>query len=288
MRLANVAGRLTLVVGGYGADVALLSDGRFGPDPQSVYDAWPAFRAWADGLGDVPRDACAALDLAPLLAPVPRPRQVFAIGLNYRAHAAETGAAVPDEPVVFTKFPSCITGPYDDVVVPAGTLDWEAELVVVIGRRAVDVPLDEAWSHVAGVTVGQDLSERIRQRSGPAPQWSLAKSLPGFGPTGPWLVTPDELADPDDLEIGCSVNGVVMQKSRTSDMVFSVPDLVSWLSRSVPLYPGDLVFTGTPSGVALGRPDTPWLKAGDELVTWVEGLGELRQRFVAGAVDQRT
>jgi 2,4-didehydro-3-deoxy-L-rhamnonate hydrolase len=153
--------------------------------------------------------------------------------------------------------------------------------VAVIGERTYRITKEQAWHHVAGVTVGQDLSERITQSSGPSPQFSLGKSLPGFGPTGPWLVTPDELEDRDDLELGCSVNGEQMQKGRTGDLVFSVPNLISRLSQKLPLLPGDVVFTGTPAGVGLGRTPQRFLAPGDELVSYVTGIGELRQRFVA-------
>jgi 2,4-didehydro-3-deoxy-L-rhamnonate hydrolase len=135
---------------------------------------------------------------------------------------------------------------------------------------------------VAGLTVGQDLSERITQTSGPSPQFSLGKSLPGFGPTGPWLVTPDEFDNPDDLELGCTIDGEQMQKGRTRDLVFSVPALISRLSHKLPLLPGDLLFTGTPAGVGLGRTPPRYLAPGEELVSYVRGIGELRQRFVAG------
>ena len=134
---------------------------------------------------------------------------------------------------------------------------------------------------MAGVTAGQDISERIMQGAGPSPQFSLAKSLPGFGPTGPWLVTTDEFADPDDLELGCTVNGREMQHGRTRDLIFSVPALLAALSRRLPLLPGDVVFTGTPAGVGMGRSPQVWLAPGDELVGYVTGIGELRQRFVA-------
>jgi 2-keto-4-pentenoate hydratase/2-oxohepta-3-ene-1,7-dioic acid hydratase in catechol pathway len=212
---------------------------------------------------------------------------VFAIGLNYRAHAAESHFDVPDEPtVMFTKWPSCITGPVTTVELPpGGHTDWEVELVVVIGRSAHRVTQNQAWDHVAGLTVGQDLSERITQTSGPSPQFSLGKSLPGFGPTGPWLVTPDEFDNPDDLELGCTIDGEQMQKGRTRDLVFSVPALISRLSHKLPLLPGDLLFTGTPAGVGLGRTPPRYLVPGEELVSYVRGIGELRQRFVAGDAD---
>jgi 2-keto-4-pentenoate hydratase/2-oxohepta-3-ene-1,7-dioic acid hydratase in catechol pathway len=208
---------------------------------------------------------------------------VLAIGLNYAEHAAESGFDVPEEPtVLFTKWQSCLTGPVTEVVLPdGGHTDWEVELVVVLGRRAFRISADEAWAHVAGLTVGQDISERILQTAGPSPQFSMGKSLPGFGPTGPWLVTPDEFDNPDDLELGCSVNGNQMQKGRTRDLIFSVPAMLAALSRRLPLLPGDVLFTGTPSGVGLGRSPQVWLAPGDELVSYVAGIGELRQRFVA-------
>lgn len=281
MRLANLAGRLTLVRDdGLGVDVERLSSGVFGADPQAAFDRWDALLEWGAGLDLADVDG-EAFDPAALGPPVPRPRQVFAIGLNYREHARETGAEIPDRPVVFTKFASCLTGPVTDVVVAGPSIDWEAELVVIIGREASGVAEADAWDHVAGVTVGNDVSDRDRQMNDPARQWSLGKSLPGYGPTGPWLVTTDALTDRDDLALGCAVNGVTVQASRTSDLIFPVARLVAELSTSVTLLPGDLVWTGTPSGVALGRPDKPFLRPGDTLRTWVDGVGELQQRFVA-------
>lgn len=279
MRLANLRGRAALVVGeGRAVDVERASRGRFPSDLHELYAVWPAFEDWAREL--VPGEG-EPFDRADLGPPAPRPGQVFAIGLNYREHAREVGAELPEQPVVFTKFRSCLSGPDTEVVV-CPTMDWEAELVVVIGRSARQVAAADAWSHVAGVAVGQDLSHRALQGSGPAPQqWSLAKSLPGFGPMGPWLVSPEELADRDALAIETRVNGVVVQSSRTDDLIFPVPSLVEYLSGLVTLEPGDVIFTGTPSGVAVGRPDKPWLKPGDVVVTRVDGVGELRQSIVA-------
>jgi 2,4-diketo-3-deoxy-L-fuconate hydrolase len=281
MRIANLSGRLVLVTAGPAAvDVERASGGRFGPDPQAIYDEWDAFTDWAR---NADLSAATPFDVADLGAPVPRPRQLLAIGLNYREHASESGFAVPEAPtVLFTKWVSCLTGPVSEVVLPTGGhTDWEVELVVAIGRTARNVSEAEGWNHVAGLTAGQDLSERIGQVSGPSPQFSLAKSLPGFGPTGPWLVTPDEFDDRDDLELGCSINGEQMQKGRTRDLVFSVPAMIAALSRQIPLLPGDLLFTGTPAGVGMGRDPQRWLAPGDELVSYVTGIGELRQRLVA-------
>ena len=283
MRTANLAGRLVLVTpdGTRALDVQRASGGRFPADPQAIYDVWPEFAAWAVGIDLATAEPFAAQDLG---APAPAPRQVLAIGLNYAEHAAESGFAVPDEPtVMFTKWPSCLTGPVTEVELPdGGHTDWEVELVAVIGRRAFRISEGDAWDHVAGLTVGQDISERVLQSAGPSPQFSMAKSLSGFGPTGPWLVTLDEFDDPDNLELGCSVNGVEMQKGRTCDLIFSVPALLAALSRRLPLLPGDILFTGTPSGVGMGRTPQVWLAPGDELVTYIAGIGELRQRFVAG------
>lgn len=279
MRIANLAGRLVLVNEGRAVDVERASGGRFGADPQAVYADWEAFHEWA-GAAELPEGE--AFSPADLGAPAPAPRQVLAIGLNYRAHAAESGFEAPEGlPPVFTKFATAITGPVTDVVLPpGGHTDWEVELVAVIGKHARNIAEADAWDHVAGLTVGQDISERVSQLAGPAPQFSLGKSFPGFAPTGPWLVTPDEFADRSDLELGSAINGEEMQKGRTRDLIFSIPMLIERLSAVLPLLPGDLLFTGTPAGVGLGRDPQRWLAEGDELVSYVEGIGELRQRFV--------
>ncbi|WP_447763825.1 fumarylacetoacetate hydrolase family protein [Sphingopyxis panaciterrae] len=273
MRIGSIGGRAWLVTAdGQGVDIAEASDGRFAPDPQAVYDIWDELRIWS---AEFPVDRLVHVDPARFDLPVPRPRQVFAIGANYRAHAAEAAVAPPEQPVIFTKFPSCLTGPNDAVSIRHERVDWEVELVVVMGRKAQNVPSTAAWDHVAGLAVGQDISERSIQRLGPMPQFSMAKSLPGFGPIGPLIVTPDEFADPDDLELGCAVNGVTMQSSRTSDFIFSVSELVEYISHLVPIYPGDLIFTGTPEGVGATRKPPIFLKPGDILTTWVEGIGTL-------------
>jgi 2-keto-4-pentenoate hydratase/2-oxohepta-3-ene-1,7-dioic acid hydratase in catechol pathway len=281
MRIANHAGRLVLIIDQNTAvDVEQLSGGRFGPAPQAVYDRWEEFRNWADGVS-LPEGR--RIEPADLGSPAPDPRQVFGVGLNYRAHAAESGFAVPDTlPPVFTKYPSSITGPVSEVSLPAGgNTDWEVELVAVIGREARRVTEAEAWGYVAGLTAGQDLSERITQMAGPAPQFGLGKSYPGFSPMGPYLVTPDDLRDPDDLALSCTVNGEQMQKGRTSDLIFSVPALIARLSAIVPLLPGDVVFTGTPAGVGMGRTPARFLSPGDVLISQIEGIGTLHQTFHA-------
>ncbi|GAB3009318.1 fumarylacetoacetate hydrolase family protein [Streptomyces pseudoechinosporeus] len=283
MRVASVAQRLTvLTADGNTADVARLSDDRFSSDPQAVYERWDEFREWAaDAVPAAGATADAVVAPDTLGPPVPAPRQVFAIGLNYNDHAKESGVALPEAPPTFTKFPTCITGPYGDLPLPSGSVDWEVELVVVIGRPAHHVKEEDAWEYVAGLTVGQDFSERKVQLTGPVPQFSLGKSFPGFGPIGPWLITPDEFDNPDDLELSCTINGEEVQKARTSSMIFPVRELIARLSAVCPLLPGDLIFTGTPSGVGMARTPPRFLSPGDEVVSRIEGIGEIRQRCFA-------
>ena len=279
MRFGNVGGRMQLVVGDGMVDVEAASAGRLPADPVAALDRWDALAEWARSAAGA-LEPTAPLAGAALLAPVPRPRQVFGVGLNYRLHVAEGARDVPEEKAVFTKFPSCIAGPTSEIPVGSETVDWEVELVVALGRAARRVPVERAWDHVAGLMVGQDISDRAVQRRPPA-QWSLAKSFSGFGPTGPFLVTVDDVPDRDDLELGCSVNGEEVQKARTSDLIFPVPELVSRLSHIVTLWPGDLIFTGTPSGVGYARTPPRFLHAGDVLTSYIEGIGELRNRCVA-------
>jgi 2-keto-4-pentenoate hydratase/2-oxohepta-3-ene-1,7-dioic acid hydratase (catechol pathway) len=184
---------------------------------------------------------------------------------------------------MFTKFPTCLVGPYDPVTIDSEHVDWEVELVVAIGREAHKVDESAAWSHVAGVTVGQDISDRKVQNMGAPPQFSMGKSFPGFGPTGPYLVTPDELSDPDDLEISCSIDGEMVQKSRTSMMVFSVPELVARISAVCPLLPGDLIFTGTPEGVGSRARPPRFLRGGNLVTSNVTDIGEMRNLIVSSS-----
>jgi 2-keto-4-pentenoate hydratase/2-oxohepta-3-ene-1,7-dioic acid hydratase in catechol pathway len=277
MKLANLAGRAVIVTGSAAVDVETASRGRFPADPHAVFAHWIDFRRWA---GDLREPGDRPIVESELGAPSPRPTQVFGIGLNYGAHAAEAGLPVPSTPAVFTKFPTCLTGPTADVVLPSANVGWEVELVVVIGARAHRVPESSAWDHVAGLTVGQDLSERVVQWAG-AGQFSLGKSFPGFGVMGPWLVTPDEIPNRDDLELGCAIDGETVQKSRTSDMVFGVARLIAELSAVLPLLPGDVIFTGTPEGVRASRKPPRFLKVGEVLTSYIENVGTLRNRLVA-------
>jgi 2-keto-4-pentenoate hydratase/2-oxohepta-3-ene-1,7-dioic acid hydratase in catechol pathway len=278
MRLANLTGRLVIVTDEGAVDVAAASGGRFGPDPQAVYDRWDEFTGWATGLG--PDAPVAELDPAALGPVVPRPRQILAVGLNYLDHTAESGFVQPAQPMIFTKFASCLTGPIGDIALSGESVDWEIELVAVIGRTARRVGPEVAWNHVAGLTIGQDLSDRTVQMLGAPPQFSLGKSFPGFGPVGPWLTTPDEVGDPESLTLTCTVNGETVQDGSTKDMVFPVRELISYLSGVCTLYPGDIIFTGTPPGVGFGRRPQRYLKPGDVLESRIEGLGTMRHRMV--------
>lgn len=234
------------------------------------------------------RDALSAGTLEPfdvdgqrIGAPIARPGMLMCIGLNYRKHAEETGADIPAEPILFMKATRCVVGPNDDVMIPRGSTktDWEVELAIVIGRRAhyLESPAD-AMSHIAGYTISNDVSEREFQieRGG---QWVKGKSCDTFNPLGPYLVPGDEI-DGQQLAMSLSVNGEVRQDSNTDDMIFPIDHLVWYLSQFMVLEPGDVINTGTPSGVALGLPDMPYLRDGDVVRLSIEGLGTQTQRFV--------
>jgi 2,4-diketo-3-deoxy-L-fuconate hydrolase len=276
VRIANLSNRLTIVTEGRAVDVHAASGGRFGPNPHSVYDDWEAFIDWVQA-ADL--SGSSSFDFEALGSPTPCPRQVFAIGLNYVNHAKESGLPVPSVPMVFTKFPSSITGPSGTIELSSDSVDWEVELVAVIGVEARNVSESDAWRYVAGLTVGQDISDRTVQLQGTSPQFSLGKSFEKYAPIGPWLVTIDEFEDPDDLRVSCLKGDESVQDSRTSDLVFSVPQLISYLSQIVTLFPGDVIFTGTPEGVGLGRSPQTYLREGDVLTTTIEGIGSMTHDF---------
>ncbi|MDN2567848.1 fumarylacetoacetate hydrolase family protein [Aquibium sp. A9E412] len=215
-------------------------------------------------------------------APLSRTGHFIAIGLNYADHAAESGAAVPDEPIVFSKAPSALSGPNDDVMLPPGSqkTDWEVELAVVIGERCDCVAEADALSHVFGYAVCNDVSERAYQieRGG---QWIKGKSAPTFGPLGPWIVTADAVPDPQDLDMFLDVNGARAQTGNTRTMIFSVAHIVAYLSRFMVLEPGDVITTGTPPGVGMGRKPPVYLKEGDTMDLGIAGLGEQHQKVIA-------
>lgn len=218
-----------------------------------------------------------------LLAPIPNPGKVVCIGLNYRDHAAESGMAPPPEPVVFSKFSTAVIGPDEAVRLPAvcEQVDYEAELVVVIGKRGRKVSREQAMDYVAGYTNGNDVSARDWQLNKPGKQWLLGKTPDTFAPIGPHLVTADEVPEPGNLRIGLRLNGETMQNSSTKELIFSVPELIAYVTQIVTLEPGDLIFTGTPPGVGMARKPPVFLKPGDVCEVEIAGFGVLRNPFVA-------
>jgi len=275
---------------------------RYGPpgrEKPGLIDADGVLRDLSRKVKDIDADALAPMTLSglrkldtrrlpavkgrPRLGPcVATPSKFVAIGLNYTDHAKETGAPIPESPVVFFKTPSCIVGANDNIMIPMDStqLDWEVELGVVIGRTARYVATKDALRYVAGYCIVNDVSERDFQLKRGASQWSKGKGCDTFGPTGPWLVTSDEVKDPQNLDMWLDVNGERRQTGNTRTMIFNVPELVADVSRYMTLLPGDIITTGTPPGVALGMKPPQWLKAGDVVTLGIAGLGEQRQRVV--------
>ena len=241
--------------------------------PQELHDRW-ASRGAPDG----------QVTLAELGPPVPAPMQVFGYGLNYMDHIEELdredplGSAASEAPVVFTKFPTCLIGPASPVQLVGDHCDYECELVAVIGVEIRNVEENQAWGRVAGLMIGQDISDRALQSAATPAQFNLGKSRASFGPTGPALVSPDLVDDPDDLAISCRINGELRQNSRTSFLMRPVAEIVSYLSSILTLQPGDIIFTGTPGGV--GHAHGLYLKPGDVILSEIEGLGALENTCV--------
>ena len=251
---------------------------RFGiVDGDTVLDAGDDLRALAPGA------VVGKLDAVALLAPMPRPGKVVCVGRNYAEHAAETGSAVPDRPQLFAKWANAVVGPGADVVHHAITdaLDYEAELVVVIGRTASRVPEARALDVVLGYTCGDDISARDLQFGDT--QWIRGKALDTFAPTGPWIVTADEVPDPQSLAIRCVVNGEVRQDDTTANMVFGVARIIAFITEAITLEPGDLVFTGTPPGVGHGMVPPRYLAVGDHIRVEIDGIGAIEHDVVAPA-----
>ena len=269
---------------------AALGSGAAGKAPESIEAVLAGGAAARAALADLVGRATAA-DAGPWLRAeadltlgpcVPNPGKIICVGLNYRKHAEESGAAVPETPVLFSKFNNTIAASGDEVPLPTvgNHYDHEVELTVVIGRRAKDVSEAEALDYVFGYCNGNDVSVRDLQMR--TSQWLLGKTLDNFLPIGPYLVTADEVGDPQRLRLRCWLNGKLHQDSSTSDMIFSVAQIVSYISRHFPLEPGDIIPTGTPEGVIMGRKEKHWMKPGDETIVEVEGLGQLRNVMVAG------
>lgn len=273
----NIAGRAALQTGNHWHDLASLSGDDSLASPMTAvarFGELHALQSAAEG-----RTPDGEVEGADIRAVVPRPAKVFGIGLNYKTHAAESNMELPPAPLTFTKFPSCLVGPHDDVVLSGDRVDWEVELVVAIGTGGRHISRDAAWSHVAGITLGQDISDRKVQLTGAPPQFSLGKSFDTFGPIGPALVSVDSFPNPDDIELWCDVAGERMQHARSADLIFPVAELVSYLSGICTLEPGDLIFTGTPDGVGAAR--RRFLKEGEVIDSGAEVIGSMRNTCVA-------
>lgn len=281
MRLANVDGRACAVAPDGGVDIETATDGAFS---SLVDENLPVLGEIGAAIAGAPLDSALstealATQLGRLGPPVTRPGQIFGIGLNYADHAAESGLDLPSTPMVFTKFVSSLAGAGAVVPVPSAFVDWEVELVAVIGTGGTDISSENALDHVAGFCVGQDISDRQLQMAAKPPQFSLGKSRKNFSPMGPWLTTLDELDNPEDLAITCSLGDEVLQSSRTTHMIFDTRFLIEYLSSIVELSAGDVIFTGTPDGVGAGRNPRRFIESGWEITSTIEGLGSIRNSF---------
>lgn len=275
-RLATVDSRAVLITGAVWHDLAAASGGSFESDPMAAIVRHTELHDVAAALDG--RDPDGTVDGTTFGAPVPAPRNVFAIGLNYADHAGEADMELPKNPLVFTKWTSCITGPTADVELRTETGDYEAELVVVIGEGGRDIASADAWNHVAGLMCGQDISDRRLQFAAKPPHFDLGKSRDTYGPTGPVLVSTDLVDDPADLDIVCRVNGEVRQSSNTKHLIFDVPKLIEYISSAITLAAGDVIFTGTPDGV--GAVNGVYLTPGDVVETEITGLGTMRNTCI--------
>ncbi|MDG2300379.1 MAG: fumarylacetoacetate hydrolase family protein [Acidimicrobiales bacterium] len=274
---ANVNGKSALISDGSFFDLEVISDGAVSADPMEALAEPETLHTLSSDLESFA--ASGMVDDVVLGAPVPRPANSFGIGLNYQTHVDEAAMDTPEVPMVFAKLPSCITGPTSDVQMRSGECDYEGELVVVIGSGGKDIREDRAWEHVVGLTVGEDFSDRGAQFMSTPAQFTLGKSMDSFGPTGPVLVSTDSFTDPADLELRTWVNEELRQHDRTSSMIFSIPELISFISRHVTLSTGDLIFTGTPEGV--GFRNGVFLIDGDVVRTSIEGIGTLENRCIS-------
>jgi 2-keto-4-pentenoate hydratase/2-oxohepta-3-ene-1,7-dioic acid hydratase in catechol pathway len=276
-RLGCVDGRAILVADSLDKyiDIEKFSGGKLPSEPMACIEVWSEVCSLATSLALAKATDFVTLDSNKLECPVPRPRQIFAIGINYKAHAAEMNHGLPKEPLVFTKFPSSLNSPFGQINLTGEKCDYEAELVAIIAKPGRNISVADAWSHVAGLCVGQDFSDRELQYANTPPQFSLGKSRAGFTAIGPWITDAATLSTRANLEMTCRVSGEVMQNTQTDDMIFEVPDIVSYLSGICELYAGDVIYTGTPSGVGAGRTPQRFLRSGDIVETTIQDLGTL-------------
>jgi 2-keto-4-pentenoate hydratase/2-oxohepta-3-ene-1,7-dioic acid hydratase in catechol pathway len=274
---------VTFETGDYGPRPGLVVDGGIVDlSAEGFKDAIAFMTAAPSVQADVAKSkATIAMDGVKLLAPVPAPPRIFGIGVNYAEHAAESGTQTQKAPTVFIVMSSSVVGPGAEVILPKASsmVDYEAELAVVIGKPGYQVKNDQAMDHVFGYTIMNDVSARDVQRA--TTQWSLGKSFPTFAPMGPWVVSKDEIADPHALNISLTIGGEKLQNSNTSLLIFKIPELSEYISGITPLQVGDIISTGTPAGVGMGRTPPRWLKPGEEMVIEIQGIGELGNPLVA-------
>lgn len=281
LRLANLKGRAQFIVGDIDSpraiDVATASNNSLSADPMQCFAHWDTLKKLAitlDSSSGIP------VAIADLSCPVPQPRQMFAVGLNYRKHAAEMGSPLPPLPLVFAKFQSSLNSPTGNIEIQSDTVDYESELVIIVGKGGRNIAESNAWDHVAGLCAGQDVSDRGLQYMGTPPQFSLGKSRVGFSPIGPWVTDMSNNDKRDNLQLGCTVNGEQRQDTKTSDMIFGIAHIVAYMSTIVELFPGDVIYTGSPFGVGHGRKPQVYLKPGDVVETTLEDVGTITNRCI--------
>jgi 2,4-didehydro-3-deoxy-L-rhamnonate hydrolase len=274
-RFANVGGRSAFVdPKDNWFDAQRVSGGAINTDPMAAWRQLNELRRAVADIRDLTPDG--TMSDADVRPPIPSPKSVFAVGLNYRSHANESGMVLPNAPLIFTKFPSCLAGASDPVVLGGSADDYEAELVVVIGRGGRNIKREHAWEHVGGLTAGQDVSDRSLQFAAQPAHFDLGKSRDTYGPIGPVVASTDSFTDPADLAITCDINAERRQEDRTSNLIFDIPALISYLSEVLTLSSGDLIFTGTPEGV--GAASLRFLADGDVITTTIEGIGTMTNR----------
>ena len=275
-KLGNVNGKAALIKNESYYELSDISNGALSNDPSQSIKSLDALSKLYTQIDDFEPSGTITNEM--MGAPITNSRNCFAVGLNYKNHAEESGMEIPPFPMIFTKHTSCIVGPFENIEMRSDLVDYEAELVAVIGKEGKNISKDNAWDHVAGLTVGQDISDRAVQFHAIPPQFNLGKSFDTFGPIGPILVSPDELDDKNALYLECYVNGELRQKDNTSDLIFDIPYIISYISEFITLQPGDIIFTGTPAGI--GAPQGKLLKDGDMLSTTIHGIGTIESKCV--------
>jgi len=271
-KLANISGQAALVKGEHYYDLKTISNNALSDDTLDALNHLDELHKLNSSLDNT--NPTGLLKDVSIDAPISNPKNCYAVGLNYRNHAEEAGMEIPSVPMIFTKHTTCLVGPFSDVEMRSDHVDYEAELVAVIGKSGKDISKDDAWSHIAGLCVGQDISDRVVQFAAKPPQFNLGKSFDTFGPMGPYLVALDELEYEKGFKIECKVNEEIRQDDNTNDLIFDIPSIINYLSEIVTLNIGDVIFTGTPGGV--GVMEGKFLQEGDVITTKIEGLGTLK------------